>query len=393
MFKKDFPILAQSITYLDSAATTQKPKVLLNQTNTFYKKDYANVHRGTCALANQATTMYEQARQKVADFIGAESKNIVFTKGATEAINLVAAGYAQMLKPGDEVLVSIAEHHANFVPWQQACLKSGATFKVFNVLPDGRFDMKDFKEKLSPKTRVVAVGHISNVLGVVNPIKEIVELAHKVGAKVLLDAAQSISHLPIDVKELDVDYLAFSGHKVYGPTGIGVLYGKTEALNELPPYQFGGDMIDEVKVEGTTFALAPTKFEAGTPPITQAIGLGISLDYIKNIGLEKIQKHEKALMKSLIKGLKEIPNIQFLGDPKYKTALVSFNIAGIHPNDLGFILAKENICVRIGHHCAMPLHTYFKMAASLRVSFGLYNTQEDVRTFLKAFHKAIGFFK
>ena len=393
MFKKDFPILAQNITYLDSAATTQKPKMLLNQTDIFYKKDYANVHRGTCALANQATTMYEQARAKVADFIGAESKNIVFTKGATEAINLVAAGYAQTLKTGDEVLVSIAEHHANFVPWQQACLKSGATFKVFNILPDGRLDLDDFKAKLTDKTKVVAVAHISNVLGVVNPVKEIVKQAHEKGAKVLLDAAQSISHLAIDVKDLDVDYLAFSGHKVYGPTGIGVLYGKSECLNELPPYQFGGDMIDEVKVEGTTFALAPAKFEAGTPPITQAIGLGVSLEYVKKIGFDKIQKHEQNLMKSLIKGLKEIPNIQFLGDPKYKTALVSFNIAGIHPNDLGFILAKENVCVRIGHHCAMPLHTYFKMAASLRVSFGLYNTEVDVQTFLKAFHKAIGFFK
>ena len=393
MFKKDFPILAQNITYLDSAATTQKPKMLLNQTDIFYKKDYANVHRGTCALANQATTMYEQARAKVADFIGAESKNIVFTKGATDAINLVAAGYAQTLKTGDEVLVSIAEHHANFVPWQQACLKSGATFKVFNILPDGRLDLDDFKAKLTDKTKVVAIAHISNVLGVVNPVKEIVKLAHEKGAKVLLDAAQSISHLAIDVKDLDVDYLAFSGHKVYGPTGIGVLYGKSECLNELPPYQFGGDMIDEVKVEGTTFALAPAKFEAGTPPITQAIGLGVSLEYVKKIGFDKIQKHEQNLMKSLIKGLKEIPNIQFLGDPKYKTALVSFNIAGIHPNDLGFVLAKENVCVRIGHHCAMPLHTYFKMAASLRVSFGLYNTKEDVQTFLKAFHKAIGFFK
>ena len=337
--------------------------------------------------------MYELAREKVADFIGAESKNIVFTKGATEAINLVAAGYAQTLHEGDEVLVSVAEHHANFVPWQQACLKSGATFKVFNILPDGRFDMDDFKAKLSNKTKMVAVAHISNVLGIVNPIKEIVELAHAKGAKVLLDAAQSISHLPIDVKDLDVDFLAFSGHKVYGPTGIGVLFGKTDCLNELPPYQFGGDMIDEVKVEGTTFALAPAKFEAGTPPITQAIGLGVSLEYVKKIGFDKIQKHEKTLMKSLIEGLKEIPNIQFLGDPKYKTVLVSFNIAGIHPNDLGFILAKENICVRIGHHCAMPLHQHFKMAASLRVSFGLYNTLEDVRTFLKAFHKAIGFFK
>ena len=392
MFKKDFPILAQNITYLDSAATTQKPKILLNQTDTFYKKDYANVHRGTCALANQATTMYEQAREKVADFIGTTSKNIVFTKGATEAINLVASGYTQMLHEGDEVLVSIAEHHANFVPWQQACLRSGATLKVFNILPDGRFDMDDFKAKLSDKTKVVAVAHISNVLGIENPVKEIVKLTHEKGAKVLLDAAQSVSHLPIDVKELDVDYLAFSGHKVYGPTGIGVLYGKTECLNELPPYQFGGDMIDEVKVEGTTFALAPAKFEAGTPPITQAIGLGFSLEYLKNIGFDKIQKHEKNLIKSLIKGLKKIPNIQFLGDPKYKTALVSFNIAGIHPNDLGFILAKENICVRIGHHCAMPLHQHFKMAASLRLSFGLYNTEKDVRTFLKAFNKAIGFF-
>ena len=393
MFKKDFPILAQNITDLDSAATTQKPKVLLNQTDDFYKKGYANVHRGTCALANQATTMYEEAREKVADFIGAESKNIVFTKGATEAINLVAAGYAQMLHAGDEVLVSIAEHHANFVPWQQACLKSGATFKVFNILPDGRFDIDDFKNKLTEKIKLVAVAHISNVLGIVNPIKEIVRLAHEKGAKVLLDAAQSISHLPIDVKDLNVDYLAFSGHKVYGPTGIGVLYGKTECLNELPPYQFGGDMIDEVKVDGTTFALAPAKFEAGTPPITQAIGLGVSLEYLKKIGFDKIQKHEKALMRSLIKGLREIPGIQFLGDPKYKAALISFNITEIHPNDLGFILAKENICVRIGHHCAMPLHSYFKMAASLRVSFGVYNTQEDVKKFLKAFHKAMGFFK
>ena len=393
MFKKDFPILTQNITYLDSAATTQKPKVLLNQTNAFYKKDYANVHRGTCALANQATTMYEKARQKVADFIGTQSKNIVFTKGATEAINLVASGYAQMLHKGDEVLISIAEHHANFVPWQQACLKSGATFKVFNILPDGRWDMNDFKAKLTNKTKIVAVGHISNVLGILNPVKDMVKIAHQKGAKVLLDAAQSVSHLPIDVKDLDVDYLAFSGHKVYGPTGIGVLYGKTDCLNELPPYQFGGDMIDEVKVEGTTFALAPSKFEAGTPPITQAIGLAISLDYLQKIGFDKIQRHEHNLMKNLIKGLKEIPGIQFLGDPKYKTALVSFNVAGIHPNDLGFILAKENVCVRIGHHCAMPLHNYFKMPASLRVSFGLYNTQQDVRIFLKAFHKAVGFFK
>lgn len=393
MFKKYFPILAQNITYLDSAATTQKPKVLLNQTNAFYKKDYANVHRGTCSLANQATTMYENARHKVADFIGTESKNIVFTKGATEAINLVAAGYSQILHKEDEVLISIAEHHADFVPWQQACLRSGATFKVFNILPDGRLDINDFKAKLTNKTKIVAIGHISNVLGIVNPVEEIIELAHKKGARVLLDAAQSISHLPISVKDLDVDYLVFSGHKVYGPTGIGVLYGKTENLNELPPYQFGGDMIDEVKIEKTTFALPPTKFEAGTPPITQAIGLAISLEYIKKIGFDKIQKHEKALMKTLIKGLKEIPDIQFLGDPKYKTALISFNVTGIHPNDLGYILAKENICVRIGHHCAMPLHSYFKMPASLRVSFGLYNTQEDVKTFLKAFHKAIGFFK
>lgn len=393
MFKKDFPILSQNITYLDSAATAQKPKVLLNRTNAFYKTDYSNVHRGTCNLANQATMMYEQARQKVADFIDTENKNIVFTKGATEAINLVAAGYTQILRKGDEVLVSIAEHHANFVPWQQACLKTGATFKVFNVLSDGRFDVEDFKNKLTNKTKIVAVAHISNVLGVVNPVKDIVKLAHNKGAKVLLDAAQSISHLPISVKELDVDYLVFSGHKVYGPTGIGVLYGKKECLNELPPYQFGGDMIDEVKVERTTFAPVPAKFEAGTPPITQAIGLAISLEYLKKIGLEKVKKHEYNLMKELLKGLKEIPGIRFLGDPKYKTALISFNVDEIHPNDIGYILAKENVCVRIGHHCAMPLHTYFKTAASLRVSFGIYNTQEDVKTFLKALHKAIGFFK
>jgi len=393
MLKKDFKIFDKNYVYLDSAASAQKPGVVLDKLVQFYQNDYANVHRGSCELALKATKLYEDARQTVADFIHANAKEIIFTKGATEAINLVAASYAKTLKKEDEVLVCIAEHHANFVPWQQACELSGATFKTFNVMDDGSWDLDDFEKQLSKHTKIVAVAELSNVLGVVNPVKKVVELAHKVDAKVMVDVAQSVAHMPINVKDLDCDYLAFSGHKIYGPNGIGVLYGKHTALEELKPYQFGGDMVDVVRVEKTTFVDVPARFEAGTPPIANAIGLATALQYMLKIGWNKIQTEEQKVLTALIGGLKKIPNIEFLGNPDLKTGLVAFNIKGIHADDLNLILAKENVCVRVGHHCAMPLHTRFGVNASLRVSLGLYNDEKDVEQFLKALQKAIGFFK
>jgi len=393
MHKSDFKIFEKPYIYLDSAASAQKPQVVLDEIMHFYQEDYANVHRGSCALALRATELYEGARQTVADFIGANVKEVVFTKGATEAVNLVASSYAQTLKKGDEVLVCIAEHHANFVPWQQACLLSGATFKTFDVNDDGTWNLDDFQKRLTKKTKVVAVAQISNVLGVLNPVQKLVKLAHGVGAKVILDASQSVAHMPVSVKDLDCDYLVFSGHKIYGPNAIGVLYGKQSALEVLRPYQFGGDMVDTVRVEGTTFAEIPACFEAGTPPIANAIGLGSALKYLSNIGFQYIEKQEKNLFKKLILGLKKIEGVQFLGSPDLKTELVAFNIVGIHPDDLNLILAKENVCVRVGHHCAMPLHTRFGVSASLRVSLGLYNDEKDIDAFLKALQKAIGFFK
>lgn len=393
MFKSDFPIFDDKLIYLDTAASSQKPKSVINSLNDFYTKSYSNVHRGTCGLAGEATQLYEESRQKVAEFLCATSKQIIFTKGATESINLVASGWSQLLTSDDEVLVCVSEHHANFVPWQQACLKSGAKFKVFDVNEDGSWNLDDFKQKLTTQTKMVAVAGMSNVLGVLNPVKEIINLAHQNGTKVLIDAAQSIAHVPTNVMDLDCDYLVFSGHKMYGPTGIGVLCGKNEALEMLPPYQFGGDMIDVVSIEKTTFASLPARLEAGTPPITEAIGLKAALDYIDSIGWDKIQKQEKEVFEFLLKQLKEIPDIQFLGNPDLKSGLVSFNIKGIHPNDLAMILSKQNVCVRVGHHCAMPIHKRFGVDASVRVSLGIYNDKVDIENFVKALKKTIGFFK
>ena len=393
MLKQDFKIFDKDYTYLDSAASAQKPQQVLDELVHFYQNDYANVHRGSCALATAATSAYENARRVVADFIQANASEIVFTKGATEAINLVAASYAKTLKKGDEVLVCIAEHHANFVPWQQACMMTGATFKTFDIKDDGTWDLDDFKKQLNGHTKVVAVAQLSNVLGVVNPVSKVVELAHAVGAKVMLDVAQSVAHMLINVKTLDCDYLAFSGHKIYGPNGIGILYGKYESLKELQPYQFGGDMVDKVTIEQTTFADIPARFEAGTPPIANAIGLAAALKYISKIGWHKIQVHENEVFTALLIGLKKIRDIEFLGNPDLKKGLVAFNIEGIHPNDLNLILSKENVCVRVGHHCAMPLHARLGVTASLRVSLGLYNDKKDIEHFLKALDKAIGFFK
>lgn len=393
LYKKDFPIFDNSdLVYLDSAASAQKPRVVLRAMNDFYESSYSNIHRGTCSLAVHATELYENARQKVADFIHTRSKNIIFTKGATDAINMVAAGIGQSLKPGDEILVSIAEHHANFVPWQQICLKTGATFKVFNVLQDGQIDLQDFKSKLSLNTKMVAVAQLSNVLGVVNPVHEMAQMAHNVGAQILVDGAQSIAHMPVNVEELGVDFFVFSSHKLYGPTGIGVLYGKRTALENLPPYQFGGDMVKEVTVQKTTFAELPARLEAGTTPFVEAAGMGVAIDYILSIGIDKIAAYEQMLTDALMSELKNISTVELLGTAK-KSGIISFNIKGIHPNDLAFVLAKQNICVRVGHHCAMPVHECFGKTASVRVSFGIYNTLKDVELFLSALKKALSFFE
>lgn len=392
MYKSDFPIFNNApLIYLDSAASAQKPQMVLDAMNRFYKTCYSNVHRGQCAIAVEATTLYEQSRNRVADFIHTTPKNIVFTKGATEAINLVATGLGTQLKPGDEVLISIAEHHANFVPWQQACVRSGATFKVVDVLHDGRLDMEDFYDKLTDRTKVVAITHHSNVLGVLNPIKEIVVAAHAKGAVVLVDGAQSIAHMPVDVVDLGCDFFAFSGHKLYGPTGIGVLYGTTRALESLPPYQFGGDMIEMVSVEKTTFAQVPARLEAGTPPFVEAVGLGAAIEYVSKIGMDKIAAHEQKLTDLLLKELKTIKGIELIGGV-YNQGLVSFNVHGIHPADISFALSKQNICVRVGHHCAMPIHARFKTQVSLRASFGVYNDESDVEALIVALKKTLSFF-
>ena len=393
MHKQDFPLLTNTPTvYLDSAASAQKPQSVLAAMDTFYRTYYANVHRGQCHIAVQATDLYERARHTIAAFIHAEPDTVVFTKSTTESINLVAAGYERLLRAGDEVLVCIAEHHANFVPWQQACLRSGATFKTFGVTPDGTIDMADFNAQLSPRTKIVAVAQLGNVLGVANPVREIVAAAHAVGARVLVDGAQSCAHMPVNVKDLDCDFFAFSGHKLYGPTGIGVLYGKAEALSELPPYQFGGDMIRHVSVAETTFAEVPAKFEAGTPPFVEAVGLAAAVDYVQDIGMETIAEHEQNLTSLLCQGLSDVPGLTMLGDGSLKKGIVTFNVAGIHPADIAFALTQDNICVRVGHHCAMPVHACFHQDVSLRVSFGLYNEPADVATFLTSLHKTISLF-
>ena len=390
MFKDDFPLLLNTgITYLDSAASAQKPACVLDTIDCFYRNEYANVHRGQCDIAVRATSLYEEARNTIALFIGSKPQNIIFTKGATESINLVANGYEHLLKSGDEILISIAEHHANFVPWQQIAIRTGATLKVFNVLPDGRWDMDDFRANLSDKTRLVAVSQLSNVLGIVNPVTDVIRAAHQVGAKALIDGAQAITHLPVSVSDLDCDYYVFSGHKLYGPTGIGVLYGKTEALEILPPYQFGGDMIKTVSLTGTEFADIPARFEAGTPPFPEAIGLAAATRYVSKIGMPKIGDHERKLTKYLMDNLAQFNGLKLLGTSAQKHGLVSFNIDGIHPTDIAFVLAKEGICVRVGHHCAMPLHHFFETEVSLRVSLGLYNDEGDIDTFVRALHKAL----
>ncbi len=390
MNKQDFPVFKTypDLVYLDSGASAQKPQIVLETMMEFAQKKYANVHRGSYYLSEMATMAYEKARRTVAEFLGARYEDIIFVRGATEAINLVAQTYGHTLKAGDEVLISEAEHHSNIVPWQLLAAERDINLKYVNVLPSGELNLNDFENKLTDKTKLVAITQMSNVLGLLNPIDEIVKKAHKAGAKVLIDGCQAIVHTPIDLRKSDIDFYAFSGHKLYGPTGIGVLYGKSEIMNTLPPWQGGGDMIKQVKLTGSTFADTPARFEAGTPAIIESVGLMSALNYVKSIGYDKMIDNENQVMHLLKEALNSMKRVQVLGDLAPKKSLVCFNLKGIHPQDVAMVLSEQNVAVRVGHHCAQPITEKYGVTASIRVSLGLYNDGDDISKFLNALKKA-----
>ena len=397
--RKDFPILDQkvhgkSLVYLDSAATTQKPRAVLEALQGYYEKDNANIHRGVHLLSQRATTAYEGAREKVRIFLNAVStKEIVFARGTTEAINLVAQAWGRRnLKAGDEVLITGMEHHSNIVPWQMACQDTGAKLKVAPILDDGSLDREAFRKLLGPRTRLAAFAHVSNALGTVNPVKEMVAEAHKVGALALVDGAQAVAHAAVDVKALDCDFYALSGHKMYGPTGIGVLYGKERILEAMPPWQGGGDMIKSVTFEKTVYNDLPYRLEAGTPAIAEGIGLGAAVDYLSALGMDAVAAHEKDLLAYGTKLLSGIPGLRLIGTAKEKAGVLSFVLEGVHPHDIGTILDREGVAVRTGHHCAQPVMERFGIPATARASLGLYNTRADLDALAAALGKVRGMF-
>lgn len=392
--RADFPILSQTVNgkplvYFDNGATSQKPQVVIDAEVKYYQEINANIHRGVHTLSQLATDAYEVARGKVKDHINAKhAHEVLFTSGTTHGINLVANGFASILKPGDEVVVSSLEHHSNIVPWQMLCEKTEAVLKVIPINDNGELIIEEFDKLLSDKTKIVTVNHISNALGVINPIKYIIDKAHAVGAAVLIDGAQAVPHLKPDVQQLDCDFYAFSGHKMCGPTGTGILYGKEEWLNKLPPYQGGGEMIKEVTFEKTTYADLPHKFEAGTPNIAGGIVLGTAIDYLNEIGFDKIHEYENELLEYATKRLNEIEGIRIYGNTKNKASVVSFNIDGIHPYDVGSIIDKLGIAVRTGHHCAQPIMNFFCIPGTIRASFSFYNTKEEIDAMVDAVKKA-----
>ena len=392
--RADFPILSQTVNgkplvYFDNGATSQKPQIVIDAEVKYYQEINANIHRGVHTLSQLATDAYEISRGKVKDHINAKhAHEVLFTSGTTHGINLVTNGFASILKPGDEVIVSSLEHHSNIVPWQMLCEKTGAVLKVIPMNENGELIIQEFDALLSEKTKVVTVNHISNALGIINPIKYIIDKAHAVGAAVLIDGAQAVPHLKPDVQELDCDFYAFSGHKMCGPTGTGILYGKEEWLNKLPPYQGGGEMIKEVTFEKTTYADLPHKFEAGTPNIAGGIVLGTAIDYLNNIGFENIQEYEHDLLEYATKRLSEIEGLKIYGTGKNKASVVSFNIDGIHPYDIGSIIDKLGIAVRTGHHCAQPIMNFFCIPGTIRASFSFYNTKEEIDLMVDAVKKA-----
>lgn len=393
--RDDFPILSRKVhgkplAYLDNAATTQKPRAVLSAVRRYYATSNANVHRGVHALSDRATRAYEEARARVAKFLNArEVREIVFVRGATEGINLAAQAFGRLrLGEGDEVLVTAMEHHSNIVPWQMVCDRAGAHLRVAPILATGELDLAAYERMLSPGTRLAAVAHVSNALGTVNPVREMVRLAHARGVPVLVDGAQAAPHLPVDVQAIGCDFYVFSGHKVYGPTGIGVLYAKAEHLEEMPPYQGGGDMILRVTFEKTSFNEIPWKFEAGTPNIAGAVGLHAALDYVEAIGLTAVAEHERELLSYATEEVGKIPGVRIVGTAKEKAGILSFVVEGVHPHDIGTILDHEGVAIRAGHHCAMPLMDRLGLPATARASFGLYNTQAEVDLLAASIRKA-----
>ncbi|HXF05537.1 MAG TPA: cysteine desulfurase [Blastocatellia bacterium] len=392
--REDFPSLHQKVhgkplVYLDNAATSQKPRSVIDALVRFYQEDCANIHRGLHALSERATEAYEQARRKVQQFIHAASeREIIFVRGTTEGINLVAQTYGrQQVRAGDEIVISTMEHHSNIVPWQMLCQEKGARLRVVPISDEGEFLLDDYEKLLSERTRLVAVTHISNALGTINPIREIVQIAHRRNIPVLVDGAQAVPHLRVDVQQLDCDFYTFSGHKMYGPTGIGVLYGKLEKLEAMPPYQGGGDMISSVTFEKTTYNRVPHKFEAGTPHIAGAIGLGAAIDYLTSLDLDAVARYEHDLLAYATEAVSSVPGLRIIGTARQKASILSFVLDGIHPHDIGTILDQEGVAIRAGHHCAQPLMERFGVPATARASLALYNTREEVDTLVRALEK------
>ena len=395
LIRKDFPILdakvnGHNLIYLDNAATSQTPNCVIDSISDYYKNLNSNIHRGVHFLSQKATEKYENTRKKFKVHLNANStKEIIFTSGTTHSINLVANGFINSLKKGDEIIVSQLEHHSNIVPWQMLCEKTGAVMKVIPMNNLGELDLNAYEKLLSNKTKVVFVNHVSNALGTVNPIEEIIEKAHQHDAKVLIDGAQAVPHFHVDMKELDVDFYVCSAHKICGPTGVGILYGKQEILEELPPYQGGGEMIDEVTFEKTTYADLPNKFEPGTPNIAGVIASGVALDYINDIGLDNIKKYEDELLAYATEKLKEINGVKIYGESENKTSVISFNIGDIHPYDIGSVIDNLGVAVRTGHHCAQPIMDYFKIPGTIRVSFCFYNNFEEIDILIDSLKKAV----
>lgn len=393
--RADFPILQRQVhnkplIYFDNAATSQKPKAVIDALVHYYSFQNANIHRGVHALSQEATDAYEQARDQLQHFFNARHRQeIIFTAGTTHSINIVAHGYRSILKPGDEIIVGQAEHHSNIVPWQMACDLTGAVLKVLPIDNNGQLKLQALNELFGVKTKLVVVNHVSNALGTINPIEEIIEKAHSIGAKVLVDGAQASSHIKVDLQKLNVDYYTTSGHKMCGPTGVGMLYGKKALLEALPPYQGGGEMIKEVYFEGTTYAGLPHKFEAGTPNIAGGIGFGAAIVYLNSIGLEEIAAYEHDLLVYATDELKQIQGLKIYGDVAEKTAVVSFNIDGIHPYDVGTLLDQMGIAVRTGQHCAQPVMDFYGIPGTVRASLAFYNTKEEIDILVKGVQRAV----
>jgi cysteine desulfurase / selenocysteine lyase len=394
--RNDFPILnskvrGKELVYLDNGATAQKPSLVIDAINTYYKEYNSNIHRGVHHLSQVATTAYEEAREKLRGFINApKQEEVIFTKGTTESINIVASCFGRnSLNKGDEVIISAMEHHSNIVPWQMICDEREAVLKVIPINNNGELLMEEYKKLLSDKTKLVAVIHISNTLGTINPVKEIIDLAHQKGALVLLDGAQAVPHIKVDVQDLDCDFYAFSGHKMFGPTGVGILYGKSEYLNDMPPYQGGGDMIKEVTFEKTTYNCLPHKFEAGTPNIVGGIGLGVAVDYMQEVGIDLMHKREEELLTYATEKILKVEGVRIIGEAEHKASVLSFVVEGLHPFDVGTLLDQLGIAVRTGHHCTQPLMDIFKVPGTIRASFAFYNTKEEVDQLISGLERAL----